>query len=162
MPVQVRPHTCIPLIVPHDGHHDTAVLLSAVTRLCFSCALLGSRVACACYVSVQCSSTVPDAVYEYHTHPWAEFLWSISPQQVELCRCQKDRRWKHLAKSFPRAYRSVLALTPSWLSSDRPWKTAPGGCNIHRCIRSTVGFIGKSSGIVQSSKKSSVKCRTYT
>ena len=37
---------------------------------------------------------------------------------------------KHLVKRFPKTYRSVLA--PSWLSSNRAWKSAPGGCDIHR------------------------------
>ena len=36
-------------------------------------------------------------------------------------------------ESLPKAYRSVLA--PSWLSSNRGWKTAPEGCGIHRRIR---------------------------
>ena len=46
---------------------------------------------------------------------------------------KKTRRWKHLAKSFPKTYGSVLA--PSWLSSNRAWKTAPGGGDI---VMSTV------------------------
>ena len=41
---------------------------------------------------------------------------------------EKSRREKAFR---PRIYRSVLALlAPSWLSSNRAWKTAPGGCDI--------------------------------
>ena len=46
---------------------------------------------------------------------------------------------KHLAESFPKMYRSASA--PSWLSSNRAWKTAPGVCDsviykiTHRRIR---------------------------
>ena len=36
----------------------------------------------------------------------------------------------YLAESFPKTYRSVLP--PSWLPSNRAWKTAPGVCDIHR------------------------------
>ena len=46
---------------------------------------------------------------------------------------EKGRHWKHLAESFPKAYRSVLAS--SWLSSNRAWKTLPGGCDVHRRLR---------------------------
>ena len=46
---------------------------------------------------------------------------------------KKGQRWKHLAESFPKTKRSVLA--PSWLSSKRARKTARGGCGInHRRI----------------------------
>ena len=31
-------------------------------------------------------------------------------------------------RAFGRRNRSVVALTPSWLSSNQPWKTSPGGC----------------------------------
>ena len=51
---------------------------------------------------------------------------------VGIVAVQKGRRWKHLAESFPKTYRSVLA--PSWLPSNRAWKTAWGGCGIHRRI----------------------------
>ena len=41
---------------------------------------------------------------------------------------------RHLAESVPKTYRAALA--PSWLSSNRAWKTAPGCvCDIHRRIR---------------------------
>ena len=62
----------------------------------------------------------------YITHPWTNFLWSISPE-MEQCRCRKGRLWKHLAESFTTTHRSGLA--PSWLSSNRnrAWITAPGG-----------------------------------
>ena len=32
----------------------------------------------------------------YHTHPWADFPWLISPQ-LKWCRCRQGRRRKHLA-----------------------------------------------------------------
>ena len=70
----------------------------------------------------------------YITPRWADFLCSIPPQS-EQCRCQKGGRWKHLAESFPKKYRSVLALAPSWLSGNRAWETAPGVSYTHRCIR---------------------------
>ena len=35
--------------------------------------------------------------------------------------------------AFPKRYRSVLV--PSSLSSNRPWKTATGGCDIHHRVR---------------------------
>ena len=47
---------------------------------------------------------------------------------------KKSRRRNHLAESFPKAY-LVSVLAPSWLSSNRAWKTAPGGCDKHRGIR---------------------------
>ena len=43
----------------------------------------------------------------------------------------KRSAFQHLAESFPKTYRSVLALAPSWSSSNRAWKNAPGGCAIH-------------------------------
>ena len=65
------------------------------------------------------------------TTPWADFPCSMSSPQLEMCRCRKIRRWNHVAESFPKAYRSVLALlAPSWLSSNRAWKIAQGGCDI--------------------------------
>ena len=64
--------------------------------------------------------------------PTGAISWSISPQ-FGSCRCQKGRHWKHLAESFPKTCRS--GWTPSWLSSNRAWKTAPGECYIHRRIR---------------------------
>ena len=36
---------------------------------------------------------------------------------------------RHLAECVPKTYRAALA--PSWLSSNRPWKTAPGVCDIY-------------------------------
>ena len=45
----------------------------------------------------------------------------------------KRSAMEHLAESFPKTYRSVLA--PSWLSSNRAWKTAPGGVDIQSRIR---------------------------
>ena len=59
--------------------------------------------------------------------PWADFPWSIFPQ-LEKCRRQQGRRCKHLAERSLQAYRSVVV--PSWLSSNRAWKTAPGVCDI--------------------------------
>ena len=44
-----------------------------------------------------------------------------------------------LAGSFPKTCRSVLAH--SWLSSNRAWKNAPGGCDILRHTRYTVSGI---------------------
>ena len=70
----------------------------------------------------------------YHT-PLGRFSMVSISQQLEWCRCQKGRRWQHHAESFPKMYRSVLALAPSGLSSNRAWKTAPGGCDKHRGIR---------------------------
>ena len=64
----------------------------------------------------------------YITPPWADYPWSIPPQQ-ENCRRQKGRRWKHLVDSFPKTQRSVMA--PSLLSSNRAWKAAPAVCNIY-------------------------------
>ena len=45
---------------------------------------------------------------------------------------QKVRPGKHVAESFRKTYRSVLA--PSWLSSSRAGKTAPGGCDAHHRV----------------------------
>ena len=47
---------------------------------------------------------------------------------------RKNGRWQHLADIFAKAYRSVLALPPSWLSSNRAWKATPGDtvCDVHR------------------------------
>ena len=77
---------------------------------------------------------VPVTTVVYHPPRPADFPCSTSPQ-LEECRCQKGRRQKHFAKCFPKTYGSVLALlallAPSWLSSNRAWKTAPGGCYIH-------------------------------
>ena len=75
--------------------------------------------------------TVYDGRGVYHP-ACAEFSWSISPQ-LKQYRCPKRRRWKHLADSCPKTYRSMLA--PSWLSSNRAWKTAPGVCDIYRRLR---------------------------
>ena len=75
------------------------------------------------------SATVPYTTL-YITPLWADSPRSISPQ-LEQC-----RRWKHLAETTPKTYHSVLA--PSWLSSNRAWKTARGVCDIHRCTRYTV------------------------
>ena len=48
------------------------------------------------------------------------------------CRCPKARRSKHLVESFPKTCRSVSPLlAPSWLPSNRAWKTTPGGGVIH-------------------------------
>ena len=77
---------------------------------------------------------VYDGVYHL---PWGDFPCSISPQS-EQRRCQKDRLWKQLAESFPKTYRSVLL--PSWLSSDRAWKTAPGGV-IYTVVCGTPDFV---------------------
>ena len=49
----------------------------------------------------------------------------------------KRSRSKHLAESFPKTCRSVLA--PSWLSGNRAWKNAPGVCDTHRLIRHLLG-----------------------
>ena len=64
------------------------------------------------------------------TPPSADFPYSISPQ-LEYCRYPQGRRWKHLGESFPKTYRSVLALAPSWLTSNRALKSALRGCGIH-------------------------------
>ena len=57
-------------------------------------------------------------------------LVGIVPVGVKkLCIGNISRR--ELSKDV-RSYRSVLA--PSWLSSNRPWKTAPAGCDVHRRI----------------------------
>ena len=74
----------------------------------------------------------------YITHPWADFPRSIYPQ-LEQCRSQTSRRWKALAESFPKTRRSVLA--PSWLSSNRAWKAAAGGCYcvIYTVVHASIG-----------------------
>ena len=58
--------------------------------------------------------------------PWADFPWSISPQ-LEQCRRRKGVRWKYLAETFPKTYRSVLALAPSWLSIQSSSENHPRG-----------------------------------
>ena len=47
---------------------------------------------------------------------------------------KKVGRWKHLAESVAKTYRSVL-VAPSWLSSNRAWKIAPWVCDVHRRVR---------------------------
>ena len=65
------------------------------------------------------TSTVYDGVY--HT-PLRRFsMLDISTVGI-VSVPKKCRRWEHLAESFPKTYRSVLA--PSWLSSNRAWETA--------------------------------------
>ena len=49
---------------------------------------------------------------------------------------KKRRLWKHLAESVPKTYGSVLAS--SWLSSNRAWKTSPGGCVIFTVVYDTL------------------------
>ena len=44
---------------------------------------------------------------------------------------EKGLRWNYFAESFPKTYRSVLALAPSWLTSNRALKSALRGCGIH-------------------------------
>ena len=70
--------------------------------------------------------------------PWADVPCSIS-RQLEYCRCQKGQRWKHLAESFPKTHRSVLA--PSWLSSSRVWKKPPQGGVIYTVVYGTAPYI---------------------
>ena len=68
------------------------------------------------------------------TPRWADFSEvDISTVWNSATPCQKGPRWKHLAESFLKTYRSVLA--PSRLWSNRAWNTAAGGCDLHRRIR---------------------------
>ena len=64
----------------------------------------------------------------YIAHSWADFsMVDISTVGV----VSVPKKLGDLAESFPKAYRSVLALlAPSWLSSNRAWKIAQGGCDI--------------------------------
>lgn len=59
----------------------------------------------------------------------------------------KSRLWKHLAESFRKTYRPVLAT--SWLSSYRAWKTTAGVCDTHHVVRRSlllvIVFVGTSS-----------------
>ena len=64
----------------------------------------------------------------YITPTWDFFFRGRYLHDWSSAGANKGRRWIHLAESSPNAYRSVL--TPSWLSSNPPWKTAPGGCGI--------------------------------
>ena len=41
----------------------------------------------------------------------------------------RGRRWTHSRRELRKTCRSVVA--PSWLSSNRAWKSAPWGCGIH-------------------------------
>ena len=80
---------------------------------------LGSSCLCS-YVPVN------DGVY--HT-PLGRFSTLHISTAVGKCRCQKGPRGKHLAESFSEDIPFGM-LAPSWLSSNRACKTAPGGCDI--------------------------------
>ena len=81
------------------------------------------------YISLRGTSTAARTTrirQLYITPLWVDFPCSVSPQ-LELCRCHNGRRRKHLAESFPKTYRSVLALAPSWLSNNRGWRPPQTG-----------------------------------
>ena len=65
----------------------------------------------------------------YIAHSWADFsMVDISTVGV----VSVPKKLGDLAESFPKAYRSVLALlAPSWLWGNRAWKIAPGSCDVH-------------------------------
>ena len=77
------------------------------------------------FLSALCAGLPYTTVYT--TPPWADFPCSIS-RQLESWWCQTGWRSIHIAESFPETYRSVL--TPSWLSSNRAWKTASRACDL--------------------------------
>ena len=77
----------------------------------------------------QTHRTVDDGVYHIP-------LDRFPMLDISTCRCRKGRRCKHLVENFPKTCRLVLG--PSWLSSNRAWKTAPGGCDIYRRVRQVV------------------------
>ena len=103
------------------------------------------------HLSQDCSYTT---VYVYHHTPLGRFSMvdistavGIVPPVPKKKRTalEKSRREKAFRT---RIYRSVLALlAPSWLSSSRAWKTAPGVCNIRRPMQCTVRRLGVSAGI---------------
>ena len=79
-------------------------------------------------------STIPSRTV-YITHSWAA-IPNLN-LNISTCGYQNVPRWKHPAERCPKTSRSVLA--PSWLSSNRPWKTAPRGvsCMYHTVLRGT-------------------------
>ena len=77
----------------------------------------------------------------YITPPSADFpRFMVVPPPVAWCRCQKARRWKRLAESFPKTYRSALA--PYWLLSNRAGKNAPGGGDIYNVVYASFEAFG--------------------
>ena len=68
-------------------------------------------------VNIKCSGPIFHARHRHNVHN------SNSAKKVGVS------SFKHLAENFPETYRLVLAPYLSWLSSDRPCKTAPGVCN---------------------------------
>ena len=83
-------------------------------------------------------------VSHYHI-PLGRFSM-VDISTVGVVSVPKSLRWKHLAESFPKTYRPVLAT--SWLSSYRAWKTAAGVCDTHHGIRCSlllvIVFVGTS------------------
>lgn len=67
-------------------------------------------------------STEYNGVYHHSCHSWnsagAEKVGALETARREL--------------SDLKTYRSVLV--PSWLPSNRAWKTAPGGCDLHTVV----------------------------
>ena len=66
-------------------------------------------------------ATVHDDVYP--TPPGPIF----HGRYLDECRYPKRRLWKHLARELSEDVSFGIRLAPSWLSSNRAWKPAPGG-----------------------------------
>ena len=74
-------------------------------------------------------SRFPRTVYITLSHPPGPIIHGWYLQSWNSAGAKEVGGGNISLKSFPKTYGSVLALAPSWLSSNRAWKTGPRGCD---------------------------------